>query len=58
MPFYYHEGAKKAFKKGRQPVYTDILPVGEQREAERMLREQIRRKTGWEPKPKKKFPKA
>ena len=46
MPAKYHEGAKKAYKSGRSPAYNDIESIDEQKEKERMLREQIRRKFG------------
>ena len=54
MPYKYSEGAKKAYKTGRSPAYTDILPAEEQKERERMLREQIRREFG--ERPRKKVP--
>ena len=46
MPAKYHEGAKKAYKSGRAPAYSDVESISEQEEKERMLREQIRRKSG------------
>jgi len=56
MPFLYHKGAKKAYQKGRAPVYSDTESGAAQKELERMLREQIRRKTGYAPKRRKRFP--
>lgn len=44
MPALYHKGAKRAFRKGRGPAYSTDEPVSVQRERERMLREQIRRR--------------
>jgi len=56
MPYRYHEGAKKAYKSGRHPEYSDIEPIHEQREKERMLKEQIRREFGYEGTEEKEVP--
>ena len=53
MPARYHEGARKAYNTGRKRIYSDIEPVSAQKEKERMIREQIKRKKG--PRPHK-FP--
>ena len=41
-------GAKKAYKSGRSPAYSDIETADEQKEKERMLKEQIRKEFGYE----------
>ena len=58
MPYFYHKGAKKAYKSGRSPVYSDTQSADTQKELERMLKEQIYRKTGYKGKKRKKYPKA
>jgi len=57
MPYKYHEGADKAYKSGRAPIYSDAISAETQKETERILREQIRRKRGTR-KPRKGWPKA
>jgi hypothetical protein len=51
MPARYHEGARKAYNTGRSRIYTDVESVFSQKEKERMIREQIKRKKG--PRPRK-----
>ena len=51
MPARYHEGARKAYNTGRRRIYSDVEPIGAQKEKERMIREQIKRKKG--PKPRR-----
>ena len=46
MPARYHEGARKAYNLGRPPIYTDVESTRSQKEKERMIREQIKRKKG------------
>lgn len=58
MPAKYHEGAKKAYESGRTPIYSDEFSAEEQKKWEIMMREQIRKETGYTPKEKKEWPKA
>lgn len=53
MPARYHEGARKAYNTGRKRIYSDVESIRIQKEKERMIREQIKRKKG--PRPRK-FP--
>lgn len=51
MPARYHEGARKAYNTGRKRIYSDAESIRAQKEKERMIREQIKRKKG--PRPRK-----
>jgi len=44
MPSRYHKGAEDAYKKNRNPYYTDQLSPRDNEEREHMMREQIFRK--------------
>ena len=46
MPARYHEGARKAYNTGRKRIYSDTESADVQKEKERMIREQIKRKKG------------